>query len=202
MIKNNQKININMHHNIESKNVLGFWIYLMSDCILFACLFAAYIVLIHNTYGGSSMKDIFEAHYVFIETMVLLTSSLTYGLLMLSMYKNNKNHMFFFLILSMFLGLVFVIMEVNEFHHLVSHGQTWQSSGFLSGFFTLVGVHGLHVSIGIIWMFIMLIRILKSGKITESDSRKLTYLGLFWGFLDIVWIFIFTLVYLTGSIIS
>ena len=169
----------------------------MSDCVLFACLFATFIVLRDNTYGGPGMKQITELPYVLKETLFLLVSSFTYGRAILSMYTNHRHRVIGWLIVTFFLGLSFVAMEVNEFLHLIMAGHGPQMSGALSAFFTLVGTHGFHVSMGLLWMVILIIQVAKF-ELTPTMCRRLTYLGLFWAFLDIVWIFVFTIVYLMG----
>lgn len=188
------------HHDTGSNTIFGFWIYIMSDCVLFSSLFATFVVMRHNTYGGPAAADLVSIPFVFIETMLLLTSSFTYGMAMLSRYyTKNKNAVIGWLLVTFILGLSFVSMELYEFHHLILEGNSWQRSGFLSAFFTLVGTHGLHVSLGLIWMLVLMIQVSKHG-ITDQTSTKLSCLGLFWHFLDIVWIFVFTIVYLMGVI--
>lgn len=187
------------HHNTDSIDIFGFWIYIMSDCILFATIFATYAVLHNNTFGGPGIKQLAGLPYVLGETMALLASSFTYGLAILALYKNRKAQVINWLIVTFVLGLTFVAMEVNEFVHLYMEGHSWQASAALSAFFTLVGTHGLHVSIGLLWMLILLIQIPKFN-LNSVMRRRLTYLGLFWAFLDIVWIFVFTVVYLMGAI--
>lgn len=187
------------HHNTDSIDIFGFWIYIMSDCILFATIFATYAVLHNNTYGGPGIKELAGLPYVLGETMALLASSFTYGLAILALYKKHKSQVMSWLMITFLLGLTFVVMEVNEFVHLYLEGHSWQSSAALSAFFTLVGTHGLHVSIGLLWMLIMLVQISKYD-LNSAIQRRLTYLGLFWAFLDIVWIFVFTIVYLMGAI--
>ncbi|MEN9946683.1 MAG: cytochrome o ubiquinol oxidase subunit [Pseudomonadota bacterium] len=197
-----QAINNHDHHHdheaeATSKVVFGFWIYIMSDCILFACIFATYAVLHGNVYGGPSGKELFDLPYVMIETFLLLTSSFTYGLAMLAVHKNNKSQVLFWLFITFLLGLSFIGMEINEFHHLIVEGNGPSRSAFLSSFFALVGTHGLHVTCGLIWMVLLMIQVSKHG-ITGITTRKLSCLSLFWHFLDIVWIFVFTVVYLMG----
>lgn len=187
------------HHYDGSKSVFGFWIYIMSDCVLFATLFAVYAVFHTHTFGGPSAKELFSLPFVFVETMLLLMSSFTFGLAMLSRNSGNIKLITGWLWVTFILGLGFIIMEVYEFHHLYMEGHTWAQSAFLSSFFTLVGTHGLHVSIGLIWIVSMIFQIRKHG-ITPMSKTKLTYLGLFWHFLDIVWIFVFSVVYLMGAI--
>ena len=186
-------------HNADSTDVFGFWVYIMSDCVLFAAIFATYAVLHNNTYGGPGIKELTSLPYVLGETMALLASSFTYGMAILGLYKGLKNRVLGWLIVTFLFGLTFVSMEINEFVHLYLEGHSWQSSGALSAFFTLVGTHGFHVSMGLLWMVILMIQLIKFD-LTPAMKRRLTYLGLFWAFLDIVWIFVFTIVYLMGAI--
>ena len=169
----------------------------MTDLILFATLFATYAVLHNNTFGGPSGKDIFDMPFVLAETMLLLTSSFTAGLAMLAVHKNQKNIALGFLVVTFALGAAFLGMELYEFNHLVHEGESWRESGFLSAFFTLVGTHGLHIFAGLTWVTVLMIQIAKRG-LTTHTVRRLTLFSLFWHFLDIVWIFIFTIVYLMG----
>ena len=187
-----------VHHDQGATNVYGFWIYIMSDCVLFSCLFAAYAVLHVNVFGGPDGKELFSLPFVFVETMLLLTSSFTCGLMMLAINKTRQQQAIFWMAVTFLLGLSFVVMEVYEFHELVVEGNSWSRSAFLSSFFTLVGTHGLHVSLGLLWMVVLLIQILKHG-ITPVVNAKLQTFSLFWHFLDIVWIFLFTIVYLIGA---
>ncbi|TXH60338.1 MAG: cytochrome o ubiquinol oxidase subunit III [Bacteroidia bacterium] len=184
-------------HESDSKVIFGFWIYIMSDCILFACIFATYAVLHNNNYGGPTARELFSLPYVLIETFLLLTSSFTYGLIMLAVNNGKKCQVFFWLIITFLLGLSFVTMELNEFHHLIMDGNGWQRSAFLSSFFALVGTHGFHVTCGLIWMVLLFIQLCRHG-LNPLTVRKLACLSLFWHFLDIVWIFVFTIVYLMG----
>lgn len=183
----------------DSIDFFGFWMYIMTDCILFASLFAAFAVLHNNTFGGPSLKELVSLPYVFGESMFLLLSNLTYGMALLGLYKKKRKKLVGWLIVSMILGAGFLTMELNEFAHLIHEGHSWQSSGSMSSFFTLVGTHGLHVFIGLLWMVILTIQTM-SFKMNNTMVRRFTYLGLFWNFLDIVWIFVFTIVYLMGAI--
>lgn len=185
------------HQDTYSKNVLGFWMYLMTDCIIFATLFATYAVLHNSTFGGPSSRDLFDLRTAFAETMILLFSSITCGFAMLSALKSQKNRVVGWLIVSFLLGASFIAFELHEFTHFVHEGNSWTRSAFLSSFFTLVGTHGLHVSIGLLWMLVMMIEIFAYG-ITVFSFRKLVIFSMFWHFLDVVWIFIFTFVYLMG----
>jgi len=186
------------HHDADSTDVFGFWMYIMTDCVLFGTLFATYIVMKGNLFGGPSLKHLIELPYVLGETMFLLVSNLTYGLAMLALYRRKKGPMLFWLILTVITGLGFVSMEVREFINLYLTGHGPQTSGAMSAFFTLVGTHGLHVSVGLFWMLILMIQVCAGFNVDNNMQRRFTYLGLFWNFLDIVWIFVFTVVYLMG----
>jgi cytochrome o ubiquinol oxidase subunit 3 len=182
-----------------SKTLLGFWIYLMTDCVLFASLFATFAVLRNGTFGGPTGQDIFSLPYILVETLALLTSSFTCGLAILAARRGDRQQVSLWLMVTLALGLVFLVMELTEFSHLVADGNSWRRSGFLSSYFTLVGTHGLHITVGLVWMAGMLIKVLRQG-LSTAGIRKLTMLSLFWHFLDLVWIFIFTMVYLFGVI--
>jgi cytochrome o ubiquinol oxidase subunit 3 len=183
----------------ESKMSLGLWVYLMTDCILFASLFAVYAVLRSNTANGPSGSDIFNLRLALTETILLLTSSFTSGLALLAVQRKNKTQVLTWLGITFLLGVAFLTLELTEFSHLVQDGNSWRVSGFLSAFYTLVGTHGLHIIVGLLWLMVVLIRIVKGG-LSESSTRKLTLFSIYWHFLDIIWIFIFTIVYLMGVI--
>ncbi|GAA4836399.1 cytochrome o ubiquinol oxidase subunit III [Paenibacillus vulneris] len=186
------------HHDHESLKTFGFWIFLITDCILFGTLFATYIVLHGNTNGGPTPKELFEMPGIIAETFILLTSSFTSGLAVLAMHKGNKNQLIGWLAVTALLGASFVALEVNEFITMVYHeGATISTSAFLSAFFTLVGTHGLHVSLGLCWMIGLMFQLKKHG-ITPVTKRKVDVISLYWHFLDVVWIFVFTVVYLMG----
>ena len=187
------------HHDSGETTVFGFWLYLMTDCILFASIFAVYAVLVNNVAGGPSGHDIFELPYVLGETALLLFSSITYGFAMLALFNGKKQQVLFWLGMTFLLGAGFIAMEINEFHLLISEGYGPSRSGFLSGFFTLVGTHGLHVTSGLIWMAIMMYQVQKNG-LTSTNKTRLSCLSLFWHFLDVVWICVFTVVYLMGTL--
>lgn len=182
-----------------SKSIFGFWVYLMTDCVLFASLFATYAVLRNNTAGGPDGKELFSLPYVLAETLILLTSSFVCGLAILAAHNKQKRQVLWLFGITFVLGLAFLGLELHEFRNLYVEGNSWRRSGFLSAFFTLVGTHGLHITAGLIWMAVMLIRVAKSG-LKPISLRRLTMLSLFWHFLDIIWIFIFTIVFLMGSI--
>ncbi|MDR5171246.1 cytochrome o ubiquinol oxidase subunit III [Methylobacillus pratensis] len=185
------------HHDAGATKIFGFWIYLMTDLILFATLFATYAVLSHSFAGGPTGKDIFELDYVLGETFLLLFSSITYGFAMIAQHKGNKQAVLNWLAVTFLFGLGFIVMEVNEFHHLIHEGFGPDRSAFLSAFFTLVGTHGLHVTCGLIWMAVLMAQVWSKG-LTDTNNTRLMCLSLFWHFLDIVWICVFTVVYLMG----
>jgi cytochrome o ubiquinol oxidase subunit III len=188
-------------HDIETydKATFGFWLYLMTDLITFAVLFAVYAVLHTSTFGGPSAKEIFELPLALTETLILLTSSFTAGLAILAVHKKDKNKVLLWFGVTFLLGLAFLAIELSEFNKLISEGYSWQKSAFLSSFFALVGTHGLHITGGLVWMLVSMVMVWRKG-LTVHISRKLTLLSLFWHFLDIVWIFIFTVVYLMGAV--
>ncbi|RGP57196.1 MULTISPECIES: cytochrome o ubiquinol oxidase subunit III [Pseudomonas] len=187
------------HHDTGGNTVFGFWLYLMTDCILFASVFATYAVLVNHTAGGPSGKDIFELPYVLGETALLLVSSCTYGFAMIAAHRGFKGQTLAWLAATFVLGAGFIGMEINEFHHLIAEGFGPDRSAFLSSFFTLVGMHGLHVTAGLVWMVIMMLQVSQRG-LTDRNNTRLMCLSLFWHFLDIVWICVFTIVYLMGTI--
>jgi cytochrome o ubiquinol oxidase subunit 3 len=185
------------HHDAASTAQLGFWIYLMSDCLLFAGLFATYSVLHVRTAGGPTPRALFELPYVLTETVFLLASSFTCGLATLAMGRRSRGATLGWLAVTFVLGLVFVGMEVHEFAHMAAAGAGPDRSAFLSSFFTLVATHGLHVTCGLVWMAIMMVLVAKKG-FTPSTESRLACLSLFWHFLDIIWVGVFSLVYLFG----
>ncbi len=183
----------------ESKTTLGFWIYLMTDCVMFATLFAVFAVLQNATFGSASGSELFSLNYVFLETVILLTSSFTAGLAVLMMQRRQKNHTMALLGVTFLLGLAFVGLEVHEFVSFVNEGSSWRESAYLSSFFTLVGTHGLHITAGLIWLSALMAQLWRRG-FTRVTTRRVGLFSLFWHFLDIIWIFIFTFVYLRGSL--
>jgi len=185
------------HEELEQLKILGFWIFVVTDCILFGTLFATYAVMIHSYAGGPTPKELFELPGIVASTFILLTSSFTSGLAVLAMNKKKVNEMIGWLAVTGLLGLAFVGLEIHEFSNLAHEGATIATSGYWSAFFTLVGTHGLHVSIGLFWMVALIIQLKRRG-ITTVTHRKITNFSLYWHFLDIVWIFLFTVVYLMG----
>ncbi|TFI46503.1 cytochrome o ubiquinol oxidase subunit III [Diaphorobacter sp. DS2] len=181
----------------ENGTSLGFWLYLMSDCLIFAALFATYGVLGRSYAAGPTGAQLFDLTLVAINTAFLLTSSITFGFAMLQKQAGNVRGTLTWLAVTGLLGLAFLGVELYEFAHLIHQGATPQRSAFLSAFFTLVGTHGLHVTFGLIWLVTLMIQISKHGLIHEN-KRRLNCLSMFWHFLDVVWIGVFTFVYLMG----
>ncbi|NRR33540.1 cytochrome o ubiquinol oxidase subunit III [Oxalobacteraceae bacterium] len=184
-------------HHPENGTLLGFWLYLMSDCLIFACLFAAYAVLGRNYAGGPSGSELFDLPLVALNTSLLLLSSITYGFAMLCMQKKALRATMTWLAITGLLGAGFIYLELYEFVHLIHEGAGPQRSGFLTAFFALVGTHGLHVTFGIVWLITLLFQLNKHG-LTPENNRRLMCLSMFWHFLDVVWIGVFTFVYLMG----
>ena len=176
---------------------LGFWLYLMTDAVIFALLFATYVVMLRGTAGGPTGRDLFSLSHTFAETMVLLFSSTTFGLAMVAARSHARRSVILWLVVTLVLGLAFVSMEFSEFAGMIAAGAGPQRSGFLTAFFTLVATHGLHVSIGMLAILVMIGQIIVKG-LTEPVASRLYRLSLFWHFLDIVWIGIFSIVYLAG----
>jgi cytochrome o ubiquinol oxidase subunit 3 len=181
----------------ESRTTFGFWVYLMTDFVLFSVLFAVYAVQHTSTFGGPGPAELFNLSYVLAETLILLTSSFTCGLAMIALQYQRKRQVLWLFGLTFLLGASFLGLELREFHQLAAEGNSWHRSGFLSAFFTLVGTHGLHITVGLLWMATLLVRVMRGG-FSKMTVRQLTLLSLFWHFLDVVWIFIFTIVYLFG----
>jgi len=175
----------------------GFWVYIMTDCVLFATLFATFAVLRNNTFGGPSGQDIFSLNYVLVETGLLLVSSFTCGLAMLAAQRDAIKQVMGWLSVTLVLGLGFLTMEIREFAKLIHEGNGPGRSGFLSSYFALVGAHGLHIALGSLWLIITMVMIGRRG-LSKGTTQSLTCWSLFWHFLDVVWICIFTIVYLMG----
>ncbi len=183
----------------DQMNILGFWVFLGAEIVLFATLFASYFVLVDRTAGGPSGAELFHLKEVMINTFLLLTSSFTAGMMIREMRNHNLKGVLMWFIPTLLLGLGFLTVEIYEFTLFVSEGATIQTSAFTAALFTLLGTHGAHVSLGIGWGVLIIIQLLKRG-LTPTTARKTFIFSLYWHFLDVVWIFIFTFVYLKGMI--
>ncbi len=186
-------------HHPENGTLLGFWLYLMSDCLIFACLFATYGVLGRSYAAGPSGAELFDLSLIAVATGLLLVSSITYGFAMIAMQARKKAGVLLWLAVTGLLGAGFIGIELYEFSHLIHAGAGPQRSAFLTSFFALVGTHGLHVSFGIIWLIVLMVQVGKHG-LTVPNQRRLFCLSMFWHFLDVVWIGVFTFVYLMGTL--
>lgn len=184
-------------HEAEAldRSMFAFWVYLMTDLLMFSVMFAVYAVLHGNTVGGETGRTLFKLPLALSETLILLTSSFTCGIAMIQARRGKKTQTLIWFAITFALGLAFLSLELREFAQLIHEGNTLHSNAFLSSFFVLVGTHGIHITSGLLWMATTMIFIMKRG-LNSHLVRKLTYLSLFWHFLDIVWIFIFTVVYL------
>jgi len=184
-------------HHPKNGTLLGFWVYLMSDCLIFACLFATYAVLGRNYNGGPTGAQLFDLPLVAINTSLLLLSSVTYGFALLQARKARVGSTVGWLIVTGLLGAGFLSLELYEFAHLIHEGAGPQRSAFLSSFFTLVGTHGLHVTFGIVWLLVLIAQLARHG-LNIANKRRLMCLSMFWHFLDLIWVGVFTVVYLIG----
>lgn len=181
------------------KTMLGFWVYIMTDCVLFASLFAAFVVLRHNLWGGEGAHEIFSLPYVLLQTVILLTSSFTMGVVLIAARTRQQKLALGWLVITFLFGFAFLSLELIEFAKLINEGNSWRESAFLSSYFALVGTHGLHITAGLIWIATLAYRLYKSG-LKDHTIKQLNLLALFWHFLDVIWIFIFSIVYLMGAL--
>jgi cytochrome o ubiquinol oxidase subunit 3 len=177
----------------------GFWIFLLSDIVMFSALFAAYAVLVHATAGGPTGAELFNQTNVALETACLLASSFTCGLMALAIGSRHRGGTYFFALVTFVLGAAFLALELSEFADMIARGATPQTSAFLSAFFTLVGCHGLHVAAGLVWLTVMMAQVAIKG-LRPKVERRLVCFSLFWHALDIVWVALFTVVYLMGAL--
>jgi len=191
------------HQEVEeetySKTLFGFWLYLLTDFILFATLFAVFLVLRNKTFGGPTPKDIFDLPYSLWQSFILLTCSFTTGIAGAFAHRENKKGTGVFFLITALLGIAFLCFEFLEFKQLIEEGGSWKVSAFLSAFYTLVGTHTVHVIFAIAWVPVLLYSVWREG-ITFTSLRRLTCLRMFWQFLNVIWIFIFIVVYLMGVI--
>lgn len=188
----------NNHSHVTSNTIFGFWVYLLTDCMMFATFFATYAVLHNNTFGGPSAKELFDIRLALGETIILLCSSFTCGLAMLFAPKRNLTGVVLLYVLTFIFGVVFIAMQSIEFSSIFAKGLSWKSNGFLSSYFTVIGVHSLHIIVGLFMIPVFLLQLFLYG-FTEVVLRRLTCLRMYWHFLYLIWIFTFAIVYLIGS---
>ena len=186
------------HHDSDSTDVFGFWLYILTDCVLFGCLFATFLVLNNPGHPGPALKSVLNLGDVLVETFLLLFSNFTFCLASINAHEDKLRKVQLWLAATFLLGAGFIYLEVSEFIHLANEGFRWDVSGAISSFFTLVGTQGFHVSCGLLWIVLLIIQLPLVPK--HVRLRRMSYLGLFWNFLDIVWIFVFTIVYLMGAV--
>jgi cytochrome o ubiquinol oxidase subunit 3 len=183
----------------DDRTMFGFWVYLMTDLLMFAVLFAVYAVLRNSTAGGPDGAELFSPTLALINTLLLLTSSFTIGIALLAARNGLKQQALVWFGLTFLLGTAFLGVELYEFYEIMHEGYNLRTSAFLSSFFVLVGTHGVHITSGLLWLGVTMYYVAKRG-LNRSMVRKLSLLSLFWHFLDIVWIFIFTVVYLMAFV--
>ena len=191
------KVTVAEEKEVFNKTSIGFWIYLMTDCMLFGSLFITFVILRGATADGPSGREIFDMPMVLAETMILLVSSFTCGLALLAIKAKKVRNILWALAATYVLGVAFLTIEISEFVGLIHEGNGPNTSAFLSSFFTLVGTHGFHIFVGLVWLLTLVAVLYRKG-LTAKLTRQLTLFGLFWHFLDLIWIFIFTVVYLMG----
>ncbi|CAM3474940.1 cytochrome (ubi)quinol oxidase subunit III [Marinicrinis lubricantis] len=199
-VNENEQIHEPERATLEGKNkVLGFWLFLGGETVLFGTLFATFLALRNQTLDGPTASELFSIPLVALATFILLTSSLTSVFAIQAMHRYDKKAMINWLIITVLLGLAFLVLEIYEFYHYVHEGHTFQSSAFGSSFYALVGFHGAHVAFGIMWISILIYQAFRKG-ITTVTAPKFYVAGLYWHFIDVVWVFIFSLVYLMGKV--
>lgn len=191
------RFHVQGEHHPENGTLLGFWLYLMSDCLVFACLFATFAVLGRSFAAGPSGADLFDLRLVALNTTFLLLSSITYGFAMIEMQRKRMQATLVWLVVTALFGAGFIAVELYEFAHFIHEGAVPQRSAFLSSFFALVGTHGLHVTFGLVWLVVLMVQLGQRGFVADN-RRRLMCLSMFWHFLDVVWIGVFTFVYLMG----
>lgn len=187
------------HHDVYDKTMLGFWLYLLTDFVLFGVMFATFAVLHKSYFGGPRALDLFNVKYTLIQTLFLLTAAFTAGLASNFLHRKQKGQTLACFFLTFLLGLAFILMQFHEFSWIFKKGFSWQTSGYLSAYFTLVGIFSVHILFALTWNLILLIPVIKSG-VEDTSIKRLMCLKMFWQFLNLIWIFIFSLVYLLGVI--
>jgi len=187
------------HHDVYSKTIFGFWVYILTDFMLFATLFAAYAVLHNNTFGGPHFRQLFDIEHALIQTLVLLVSSFTIGLAGASAHRRYKGMTITLFAITFALGIAYTWMQLGEFSSLIETGNSWTRNAFLSSYFTLVGTFVLHMVVALLWVIVLIVPVCREG-LTPVSIKRITCLRMFWQFLNIVWVFIFSIVYLLGVI--
>ncbi len=187
------------HVDANDKTYFGFWVYLLTDFVMFATLFATYVVLQYGTSGGPSGRELFHLNATLVQTVLLLLASFTAGLATSEMHQGNARKTIVLFCITFLLGIGFMIMEGMECQRLVASGASWHKSAYLSAFFTLIATHGVHMVFALLFVPVFLIPVCFQG-LTSTSIRRLTCLRMFWQFLNVVWVFIFTIVYLMGSV--
>jgi cytochrome o ubiquinol oxidase subunit 3 len=189
------------HHSaqVASKVTFGFWVYVMTDAIMFATMFAVYAVLHGNTYGGPSIHDVASLPHMLTQTFVLMVAALTFGLSFVSFLRAHKASVFFWLVVTFVLGLIFLGIEVKDLSSLLAKGYSWQNSAFLSSYFTLLGFHALHIVVALLWIVMLFLQLCHQGLTVVMKTRFVCF-GLFLNFLNLMWIVAFTIVFLIGAV--
>jgi cytochrome o ubiquinol oxidase subunit 3 len=186
------------HQDVYSKTIFGFWVYLLTDFMMFATFFATYLVLQNNTFGGPPAKELFHLPSTLVQTLILLTCSFMSGLGGVFAHRKKKTQVIVFFVLTFLLGLGFMSMQFAEYRQLIASGNSWERSAFLSAYFTLTGMLSLHLVFALLFVIVLLIPIFKDG-IDEVSIKRLSCLKMLFQFINIVWVFIFTIVYLIGA---
>ncbi len=187
------------HQEMHSKTIFGFWCYLLTDFMMFATFFATYAVLKNGTYGGPTSHDIMNISRGLLLTLVFLATSMTSGLGGVSVHRSSRKGVLFWFFLTFLLGSIFLILQFQDWQQLIAANSGWERSAFLSSFFTILGMHAIHVVIALLWTLVLLTPTL-FHPITDIDIRRITCLRMFWQFLNVVWLFVFTVVYLLGVV--
>lgn len=182
-----------------SKVIFGFWIYIMTDAIMFGTLFATYAVLHNNTFGGPGIQQIASLHHMLAQTFLMIIAAFTFGLALMSFEKGKRCQVMLWLLVSFILGLAFLDIEIHDCTNLVAQGYTWQGSAFLSSYFAVIGVHAIHVIVALLWMLVLFLQVGSKG-LTHMMKTRFTCFGLFWNFLTLVWILTFIIVFLMGAL--
>ena len=188
------------HHDLYSRTQFGFWIYLLTDFVLFATIFATYAVLVHSTFGGPTAAHLFSPSAALWPAVILLISSWTIGLGGAAAHRKDKRWTLVYFSFTFVLGLIFLSMVLSHFSRLSHMGYTWDKSAFLSAYFTLVGTHAVHMVFALIWVLVLLYPLIIEEEVSHISIRRLTCLRMFWQFLNIIWVFIFSFVYLMGVV--